>query len=118
MSEIIVLVIFLFFAVCGVSAICAKLWLFLVRPHKKRNSISVISINGEENDENLLFALEKYRWYGKDYADYLIFVTDSNISERASVYISQYKNVFCVKEEKLFEQLKKLTEEEYERSKW
>ncbi len=116
MSEIIVLVIFLFFAVCGVSTICAKLWLFLVRPQHRRCSISVVHIDGEENDDNLVYALEKYRWYGKDYADYIIFVTNSELSKRAAFYISQYKNVYCVNEERLGTLIKKLREEKYERS--
>lgn len=115
MSEIIVLIIFLFFAVCGVSTVCAKLWLFLVRPKKKRISVSVVNIDGDENDENLLFAFEKYRWFGKDYADFLVFVTNSKISERACAYITQSENIYCVNEEKLGALLKKLTEEENER---
>lgn len=115
MSEIIVVFIFLFFSVCGVSTVCAKIWLFLMRPHKRRNNVSVVRIDGDENEENLFYFIEKYRWYGRDYADYIIFVTDSQISQRASLYINEHKNIYCVKEEKLKELLKKLTEEEYER---
>ncbi len=108
MSEIIILVLFLFFAVCGVSTISAKLWLFLVRPHKKRNSVLIVNINEDENDENLLFAIEKYRWYGSEYADYIVFVTNSKISEKASCRLAEYKNIFCVKEENLLQLLKKI----------
>lgn len=116
MSEIIVFLIFLFFAVCGVSTVCAKMWLFLVRPQNKRKSVSVINIDGEENEENLLYAFEKYRWYGKDYADFLVFVTNSQISKRSSEYIKEHKNIYCVNESQLTALLKILKEEEYERS--
>ena len=115
MSEIIVLLIFLFFAVCGVSTICAKLWLWLIRPHNKRKSVAVINVDGEENDENFMFSMEKYRWYGNDYADYLVFVTEGKISEKAGCYIKENKNMFCVNNEGLYALLKKLTEDGYER---
>ncbi|MBR2044278.1 MAG: hypothetical protein IJ946_08080 [Clostridia bacterium] len=114
MGEITVLLIFLFFAVLGVAAFTARLWLFLLRPKKKSVTYTVLRLN-EETEENALYVLEKYRWYGKEYADYIILLCNEP-NERIKRCLSFYENVICCREENLSRVLKIVMEDEDERS--
>jgi hypothetical protein len=113
MGEIIVLLIFLFFAVLGISTFTARLWLLLLKPKKRSATYTVLRLN-EEREENALYVLEKYRWYGKEYADYIIILCDEP-NNRIKAYLRFYKNVICCREENLNKVLKIVMEDEDER---
>lgn len=112
MSEIIILLIFLFFAVLGVSSLTARLWLLLVRPRRKEKTFSVTRLWGENKEECFLYVFEKYRWYGKEYADYLIFLCDEPPGEKIASFVKAHENIICCRENQLEGTIKKLTEDE------
>lgn len=112
MSEMIILLFFVFLAVLGVSTLCAKLWLFFVRPQNRKKAFTVSSLAGENKEENFLYHFEKYRWYGKEYADYLIFLCDEPPGDKITAFTNAHKNIICCKENQLSAVIKKLTEDE------
>lgn len=101
MSEIIILLVFLFFACMGVATFTAKLWLMLIRPKTKSRSFSVVKLKKSENREVLNYYVEKYRWYGADYTDFLIFVYDEKPDEAVYKLIGNYKNMTVCTENEL-----------------
>lgn len=114
MSEIIILLIFLFLAVLGASTLTARLWLLLVRPRKREKTFAVTRLKNEESEENFLYVFEKYRWYGKGYADYLIFLYEDAPGEKITAFADTHENIICCKENQITRIIKKLTEEEDE----
>ena len=115
MSEIVILLIFLFFAVLGAGTLTARLWLLLVRPTKREKTFTVMRLKEEEKEENFIYIFEKYRWYGKSYSDYLIFLCDSSPGEKITSFINAHDNIICCKENQVAGIIKKLTEENDER---
>ncbi len=115
MSEIVILLIFLFLAVLGVSTLTARLWLLLVRPRKREKTFAVTRLKNEESEENFLYVFEKYRWYGKGYADYLIFLCEDAPGEKITAFADTHENIICCNENQITGIIKKLTEEEDER---
>ena len=116
MSEIIILLIFLFFAVLGASTLTARLWLLLVCPSKREKTFTVMRLRDEEKEENFLYIFEKYRWYGKSYSDYLIFVCETPPSEKIAAFTNAHDNIIYCKENQMAGIIKKLTEENDERN--
>lgn len=116
MSEIIILSVFLFFAVLGVSSLTARLWLLLVRPQKREITFTVSHLNKGSEEESFLYLFEKYRWYGKEYADYLIFICDTPPCEKVTAFCECHKNIICCKENQVSGIIKKITEDEDERN--
>ncbi len=103
MSEIIILLVFLFFAVLGVSAFTAKLWLLLIKPKGKMKCVSVVKLNENQAKETVAYYLEKYRWYGKEYADYVIFLCKGQPDEFVKKSVKAHNNLMICNEETLTE---------------
>lgn len=112
MVEIIILLIFLFFAVLGVSSLTARLWLLLVRPIKREKTFTVAYLRDDYREENFMYLFEKYRWYGKWYTDYLIFICDEPPGEKITAFTDTHQNIICCKENQVTGIIKKITEAE------
>ena len=115
MSEIIILLVFMFFAVIGASTLTARLWLTLVRPSKRESTFTVSYLRSGEAEEDFLYLFEKYRWYGKEYTDYLIFICETQPCEKIAAFTQAHSNIICCKENQVDEIIKKIREDEDER---
>ena len=95
MCEIIIYVCLLFFSSVGFSVILGKLWITLLKPKKRNNANLVVMLNGAEDEEQINFYLEKFKWYGSDFADKLYFVSKGEISEECTKLCESVSNVYC-----------------------
>ncbi len=68
----IVFIILLIFAIFGFSEFLHILKGFLIFPKRKMCSHIVINLQNETAEKQLLYAIEKYTWFGSGYADFLV----------------------------------------------
>lgn len=114
MSEIIILLIFLFFAVLGASRLTARLWLFLVRPRKKEKTFMVTHLGKDNKEDSFMYFFEKYRWYGKEYADYLLFICEEQPGAKIESFIKAHQNIIYCNENQVSGIIKKISEDKDE----
>lgn len=112
MFEIILCVMFVFFAVIGVSYVTESLWLFLIRP-KKRNKTAVITkLDKDYAKDQFMYFFEKFRWDGNGFADEIIFVSDEPLDESCTAFCKAYNNINYCHTEDITTLLKYKLEEE------
>ncbi|MBE6728856.1 MAG: hypothetical protein E7568_01315 [Ruminococcaceae bacterium] len=99
MIEIIILLVFLFFAVIGASSITYRVWMFMIKPKSKGKSIIITKLEKGQEKEQFIYCFEKYRWCGSDYADVLVMVCDENADKICPSFRKAYKNLICCEKE-------------------
>lgn len=101
MVEIIVMLIFLFFAVIGASCITYRVWLFIISPKEKNKAVMVTRLDKNYSKDQFMYYFEKYRWCGKEYADTVIMVYDGERDSTVSAFCKAHKNIICCREKEL-----------------
>lgn len=74
MCAIISAVLVLVFFSVAVACLMGKVWLFFFKPKKLNKQFCVILLNSEDDEKQMLYYCEKIKWYGRFYADKLVFV--------------------------------------------
>ena len=93
MVEIIVMFLFLFFAVIGASCFTYRLWMFLIKPKKKSKDLVVIKLDKGFEKDQFMYYFEKYRWCGEDYVQTLVMVSDENYDNACASFCKAHKNI-------------------------
>ena len=112
MFEIILCVMFLFFAVIGVSYVTESLWLFLIRPKKKNKTVVVTKLDKECFKDQFMYYFEKFRWDGNGFADEIIFICDEPLDESCMAFCKSHNNINCCHTQDIDTLLKFKLEEE------
>lgn len=68
--------ILLLLAISGLCDIIHSVRSWMISAKRPRYNISVVYLNQETAFSQLKFIAEQYRWYGTDFAEYVIAVTD------------------------------------------
>lgn len=101
MVEIIVMMIFLFFAVVGASCITYRLWMFLIKPKKKNKDLIIVKLEKGCEKDQFMYYFEKYRWNGDDYVQTLVMVYDETAENLCNSFCKAHKNIICCKNDEL-----------------
>lgn len=86
-----------FFFALGLSEVLHGIKLLLYKRRGKRKNIILTFLSEDDAKKQLNYTLEKYRWNGKDYADSIVFLSDSldaETSEYCVEAVKQYKNIY------------------------
>lgn len=110
MTEIIVMLIFLFFSVLGAGCFTYRVWMFLIKPKKKSNDLIVAKLENGHEKEQFMYYFEKYRWCGEEYANTLIMVVENNRDKMFSSFCNVHKNIICCTDDELPYIIKKVLE--------
>lgn len=101
MIEIIIMMLFLFFAVIGASCCTYRVWLFLIKPKKKNKTAVVTRLDKDIEKEQFMYWFEKFRWCGADYADNVIMVCEGKPDDTCAAFCKAHKNIICCNQEEL-----------------
>ncbi len=66
------LLIFLIFAVFGLSEFLHILKLFIIFPKRRLYSHLVVNLQNKTAEKQLLYICEQYKWHGKSFADFIV----------------------------------------------
>ncbi len=73
---------------CAVSGIMGRIWLLFFKPKKRKKAFSIVYLDSIDDEKQMLYYCEKLKWYGKFFADTLVFV----YSEKCSPYLKNLAN--------------------------
>ncbi len=85
--------IFIIFAVFGLSEFLHMLKLFIIFPKAKIKSQLIIKLKNETAEKDVVYICEQFCWYGKKFADTLIFNCEEltcDIYERCKKITEKY----------------------------
>ena len=74
MFEMILLCIGLTLAMIGIGHLMARVRLFLFRPSCPAYQTAVIFLDGLDDEKQVTYYLERYKWYGDGFAESLVFI--------------------------------------------
>lgn len=66
------LLVFLIFAVFGLSEFLHILKLFIIFPKRRLYSHLVVNLQNKTAEKQLLYICEQYKWHGKSFADFIV----------------------------------------------
>ena len=93
--KIVFLVVVLLFAIFGLSEFLHILKLKIIFPKKNLNSHVVVNLQNGIAEKQLFFVCEQMRWYGKNYADFIIPIV-SNLDEESYINCKQIAEKYGV----------------------
>ena len=99
--KILMIAFCLFFSAIGLSCLLCSGWLYILRPKNCSKNISVIFLNEQNNENEVFYYLEKYRWYGNELFNKVIFVCETPLSDNAERILSEHKDCLYIKFEDL-----------------
>lgn len=95
MLKIIICVFVLFFASVGFSVLTGKLWLCMLKPKKVGNANFVVVLEDGDDIAQMEYFIEKFIWYGAEFADKLYFVCENEISNECKKLCENKSNIYC-----------------------
>lgn len=95
MYEIIICVCLLFFSSVGFSVLLGKLWLKMLKPKVCNHADCVVVLEKGNEVSQVEYYIEKFKWYGSDFADNLYFVCKGEISKECTNLCRNLSNVYC-----------------------
>ena len=95
MYEIIVCICLLFFASVGFGVLLGKLWITMLKPKQCVGADCVVVLHKGNEISEVEYYIEKFKWYGSDFADNLYFVCKGKISEECLNLCRKLSNVYC-----------------------
>lgn len=78
MLKVILIVIVAFFSAVGVCDLLHSLWEKLLTPKRKPLTLHISFLDGQTDDEFLLWITDHIKWYGKKLAEHYLVVTSKN----------------------------------------
>ena len=96
-------------SVLGLAELLHGINLRLASPHRKAVTYSVVLLKGEDAEQQLIFAIERQKWLGNVYSDYIVAVNNglNEKSDKACRYIAEKYGAFYLD---LYEFKKKVEE--------
>lgn len=79
MLEIITFIVVFALSVIGLCDILHSIWMCLIKPAKKADSLYFVKLDGDNDYVVLNYTYERYKWYGRAFADRVIAVYDEPV---------------------------------------
>lgn len=96
MCEITVILMGLFLACIGASCLLGHLWVLLNKPKNRDMANCIIVLNGNDDLLQIQYYIEKYKWFGSDFADKIVFVCNEETRKKYLSEWQEYENIyFC-----------------------
>lgn len=74
MYAVISVILMLILFSVAVSCLMGKFWLLFFKPKKLNKQFCVVFLNSEDDERQMTYYCEKLKWYGKFFANKLVFV--------------------------------------------
>ncbi len=100
MFEIIIFVAILFLSAIGVSTVMGRLWLFLVKPKQRALTKLLVMLDEDDYQMQIGYEFEKYKWYGTNLADKIVFVCKKEPSTELLYLCKTFENFEYIVEDK------------------
>lgn len=75
------LIVLFVLAIFGLSEFLHTIKLFFVFPKRRLYSRNIVDLKEPTAEKQLRYVCEQYKWYGKSFADFIVFNTSSIKSE-------------------------------------
>ncbi len=76
MFELIFTIVAVFFGILGLTEVLHIFKMLVLKPKKRPKRYLICEIEKDFAKGQILFTAENFRWYGKGFADYVVFVGD------------------------------------------
>ncbi|MBP3706341.1 MAG: hypothetical protein J6J13_03715 [Clostridia bacterium] len=86
------IVILILLSISGICDIVHTIRMWIFAPKRPYNNICVIFLRENQANSQLRFIREQYRWYGNDFAEHIIAVTDDLSEEENNQCKNQFDN--------------------------
>lgn len=90
--------ILLLLSVSGLCDLIHTIRCWIISSKRPRNNICTVYLNSSNTFSQLRFVLEQYRWYGGDFSEYIVAITDELSDDEVSEYeqiFDKSKIIFC-----------------------
>lgn len=93
MCELILISLLLFLSLFSVINFMYKLRMCFIKPSVLPKSVMTVYVCGEDAVPQFYYEVEKYRWYGKEFADELSVISDGRLDEECYALAKAIGNI-------------------------